>query len=242
MDIKVRLKAMLFLQYFIWGAWLITLGSYMMATLKFTGADVGWIYSTKGLAAVIMPGLVGIIADKFIPANRLYGLCHLICAGALFYAATVTDVNVLFWVMLLNAMAFMPTIALSNSVSYASLQKYNLDPVTHFPSVRVFGTVGFIAAMWAVSLMKFELSNMQLYIAAGASLLLALYSLTLPAIPVVKQTGTTTWAQRYGLDAFVLFKQPVMAVFFLFAMLLGAVLQITNTFGNPFLHDFGRIA
>ena len=93
MDIKVRLKAMLFLQYFIWGAWLITLGSYMMATLKFTGADVGWIYSTKGLAAVIMPGLVGIIADKFIPANRLYGLCHLICAGALFYAATVTDVN-----------------------------------------------------------------------------------------------------------------------------------------------------
>ncbi|HCR3203785.1 TPA: nucleoside permease [Morganella morganii subsp. morganii] len=242
MDIKVRLKAMLFLQYFIWGAWLITLGSYMMATLKFTGADVGWIYSTKGLAAVIMPGLVGIIADKFIPANRLYGLCHLICAGALFYAATVTDVNVLFWVMLLNAMAFMPTIALSNSVSYASLQKYNLDPVTHFPSVRVFGTVGFVAAMWAVSLMKFELSNMQLYIAAGASLLLALYSLTLPAIPVVKQTGTTTWAQRYGLDAFVLFKQPVMAVFFLFAMLLGAVLQITNTFGNPFLHDFGRIA
>ena len=140
MDIRIRLKAMMFLQYFIWGAWLITLGAYMIKTLDFTGADVGWIYSTKGLAAIIMPGLVGIIADKFIPANRLYGLCHLICAGALFYAATVTDVHVLFWVMRINAMAFMPTIALSNSVSYASLQKYNLDSVSHFPAIRVFGT------------------------------------------------------------------------------------------------------
>ncbi|MBW7982383.1 nucleoside permease [Enterobacillus tribolii] len=240
MTIKVRLKVMAFLQYFIWGCWLTTLGSYMINTLSFSGADVGWVYSTKGIAAVIMPGLVGILADKWLRANRLYALCHLSCAAALFYAAQVNTPSLMFWAMLINAMAFMPTIALSNTISYYCLEKEGLDTVTHFPPIRVFGTVGFILAMWSVSLLRFELSNIQLYLASACSLLLALYALTLPSIPTARQSQEKSWASRVGLDAFVLFKQPRMAIFFLFAMLLGAVLQITNTFGNPFLHDFAR--
>lgn len=240
MGIKLQLKGMMFMQYFIWGSWLITLGAYMMQTLKFTGVEVGLVYGSKGIAALIMPGLLGIIADKFIPANRLYIICHLICAVALFYAASVTDPSIMFWVMLINAMAFMPTIALSNSIGYFCLNKHNLDSIANFPPIRVFGTIGFIIAMWCVSLLKLELSNIQLYIAAFASLCLALYSLCLPKIPTAQHKQSTSWASRLGLDAFVLFKKPVMAVFFLFAMLLGAVLQITNTFGSPFIHDFAK--
>lgn len=240
MGIKIQLKGMMFMQYFIWGSWLITLGAYMMQTLHFTGIEVGLVYGSKGIAALIMPGLLGIIADKFIPANRLYILCHLICAIALFYAASVTDASIMFWVMLINAMAFMPTIALSTSIGYFCLNKYQLDSTANFPPIRVFGTIGFIVAMWCVSLFKLELSNIQLYIASFASLCLALYSFCLPKIPTIQHKKSTSWASRLGLDAFVLFKKPVMAVFFLFAMLLGAVLQITNTFGSPFIHDFAK--
>lgn len=240
MNITTRLKMMSFMQYFIWGSWLVTLGAYMINTLHFTGSDVGMVYSSKGLAAIVMPSLVGIIADKWLRADRAYVICHLVCAVALCYAAQVNEPGLMFWVMLVNAMAFMPTIALSNTISYSCLEQAGLDTVSHFPRVRVYGTVGFIAAMWAISLMGAELSNVQLYIAAAASLLLALYSLTLPAIPVAKTKASPSLTSKLGLNAFILFKQPRMAVFFLFAMLLGAVLQITNTFGSPFLHDFAR--
>ncbi|MBA7935034.1 nucleoside permease [Klebsiella sp. RHBSTW-00215] len=240
MGIASRLKVMSFLQYFIWGSWLVTLGSYMINTLDFTGANVGMVYSSKGLAAIIMPGIMGIIADKWLRAERAYMLCHLVCAGVLLYATTVTDPDTMFWVMLINAMAYMPTIALSNSVSYSCLAQSGQDPVTAFPPIRVFGTIGFIVAMWTVSLMGLELSSAQLYIASGASLALAMYAFTLPKIPVAEKKEATTLASKLGLDAFVLFKNPRMAIFFLFAMMLGAVLQITNVFGNPFLHDFAR--
>ena len=240
MGITSRLKIMSFLQYFIWGSWLVTLGSYMINTLHFSGANVGMVYSSKGLAAIIMPGIIGIIADKWLRAERAYMLCHLVCAGMLLYATTVTDPDTMFWVMLINAMAYMPTIALSNSISYSCLAQAGKDPVTAFPPVRVFGTLGFILAMWTVSLMGLELSSAQLFIAAGASLLLSSYALTLPKIPVAEKRVATTLISKLGLDAFVLFKNPRMAIFFLFAMMLGAVLQITNVFGNPFLHDFAR--
>ncbi|KQN63539.1 nucleoside permease [Erwinia sp. Leaf53] len=240
MAIQLRLKIMMFLQYFIWGAWLVTLGAYLINTLGFRGADVGLVYSAKGIAALLMPPLIGIVADKWLPANRVYALCHLTCAGMLVWAAGASQPQLMFWAMLGNAMAFMPTLALSNTIAYAGLEKAGLDTVSHFPAIRVLGTVGFIAAMWAVSLLQLELSNVQLYIAAGASLLLALYALTLPTTPIVKGLPSRSWVSRLGLDALVLFKNPRMSVFFLFAMLLGAVLQITNTFGSPFLHDFAR--
>ena len=238
MAIKTRLKVMIFLQYFIWGAWLVTLGSYMINTLHFSGAQVGMVYSSKGIAALIMPSLAGIIADRWIKANRLYGLCHLLGAVALYYAAQVDQPMVMFWVMLFNAMVYMPTMALSNAISYFCLEKHGFDTVKDFPPVRVYGTVGFILAMWLISFSRIELSNMQLYLASAVSLLLAVYSLTLPNCPTNKVKRSQSWVSMLGLDAFVLFKQKRMAVFFLFAMLLGAALQITNTFGNPFLHDF----
>lgn len=238
MAIKTRLKVMIFLQFFIWGAWLVTLGSYMINTLHFSGAQVGMVYSSKGIAALIMPSLAGIIADRWIKANHLYGLCHLLGAGALYYAAQVDQPMVMFWVMLFNAMVYMPTMALSNAISYFCLEKHGFDTVKDFPPVRVYGTVGFILAMWLISFSRIELSNIQLYLASGVSLLLAVYSLTLPNCPTNKVKRSQSWVSMLGLDAFVLFKQKRMAVFFLFAMLLGAALQITNTFGNPFLHDF----
>lgn len=240
MNIQSRLKIMLFLQYFIWGSWLVTFGGYMFNALHFSGTEVGMIFSTKGLAALIMPCIIGIIADKFLQAKYLYMLCHSICAVALFYAASLNSSLLLFWAMLCNAFAFMPTIALSNSISYHCLDKANLDTVAVFPKIRVFGTVGFIVAMWMISLLKFEFSNAQLYVASTTSIVLAIYSATLPDIAINK-TKQQSWSSRLGLDAFVLFKNPNMAVFFLFALLLGAILQITNTFGGAFLKDFDKI-
>ncbi|OCG16995.1 nucleoside permease [Gilliamella sp. HK2] len=240
MNIKNRLKIMMFFQYFIWGSWLMTFGACLLNTLHFSGVEVSMIFSTKALAALITPFIVGIIADKFLQAKYLYMFCHAICAIALFYAASINNATLLFWAMLGNALAYMPTIALSNSISYHCLDKDNLDTVATFPKIRVFGTVGFIIAMWTVSLCKLELSSAQLYVACIASLILAIYSSTLPNIETQKKPKQS-WSSYLGLDAFVLFKNPVMAVFFLFAMLLGAILQITNTFGGAFLHDFGKI-
>ena len=242
MNTKLQLKVILFLQFFIWGSWLITLGSYMMKILNFTGIEVGAVYGTMGIASVFMPSLLGIVADRWIPANRLYVLCHLIGAVTLFIAASITSPGLMVLVMLIHCLAFMPTIAISNSISYSCLESQGLDVIEQFPAIRIFGTIGFIVAMWMVSFMQLELSNMQLYIAAGSSVLLSLYSLTLPLIEVAKNDGKEkSIISALGLDAFVLLKQPKMAIFFLFAVLLGGILQITNTFGNPFLHDFDKI-
>ncbi|OCG28589.1 nucleoside permease [Gilliamella sp. wkB108] len=242
MNIKLQLKIIFFLQFFIWGSWLITLGSYMMRELKFTGIEVGSVYGTMGIASLFMPSLLGIVADRWIPANRLYMLCHLIGAITLFCAASITSPFLMMIIMLIHCLAFMPTIAISNSISYCCLESKGFDVISQFPAIRIFGTIGFIVAMWLVSFLKLELSNIQLYIAAICSILLSLYALTLPLIPTAKNNNQEkTLISSLGLDAFVLFKQPRMAVFFLFALLLGGILQITNTFGNPFLHDFERI-
>ncbi|WP_313891536.1 nucleoside permease [Psychrobacillus sp.] len=239
MAIKSRLKIMMSLQFFIWGCWLVTLGSYMFNTLQFSGTQVGSVYSTIGLASILMPSLVGIIADRWIKANRLYGICHFLGAIFLFSAAGMSDPKLMFWAMLFNAMVYMPTISLSYTISYFCLEKEGIETTKGFPAVRVFGTMSFILAMWVVSLGGFELSNMQLYIAAGASLLLALYSLTLPDCPTSNVKKDRSLVSLLGLDAFVLFKHKRMAIFFLFAMLLGAALQINTAFADPFLHDFG---
>lgn len=240
MNMKHRLQVMMLFQYFIWGSWLTTFGIYLINTLHFSGSEVGLVYSTKGFAALVMPFIIGIIADKFIPPKYLFMLCHTVCAIALFYAASATTPNHLYWLMLINAMAFMPTIALSNSISYHCLDHSQLDSVSVFPKIRVFGTVGFIIAMWTISLLKIDISNAQLYIACGASVILVIYSATLPDIKI-NRNQQQSWISRLGLDALVLFKKPVMSIFFLFSMLLGAILQITNTFGGAFLKDFGKI-
>lgn len=242
MNIKFKLKVIFFLQFFIWGSWLITLGSYMMETLHFSGTTVGSVYGTMGIASLFMPGILGVVADRWIPANRLFMLCHLFGAITLFIAASVTTPFMMVVIILIHCLAFMPTIAISNSISYSCLESEGLDVISQFPSIRIFGTIGFIAAMWLVSFLKVGLSNVQLYIAAGGSILLSLYSLTLPLIVIAKdESKRKSLVSSLGLDAFVLFKQPRIAIFFVFAVFLGGILQITNTFGNPFLLSFKNI-
>jgi NHS family xanthosine MFS transporter len=238
MGIKNRLIVMNFLQFFIWGAWLISIGGYLGGTLKFSGVEIGAVFSTLGIASLFMPAIMGIIADKWINAERLLGICHFFGALMLLWASTVTNPNVFFYVMLLNAMFYMPTIALNSTVSYIVLEQKGFDVVKDFPPIRVWGTIGFIAAMWIVDLFGWKLSNMQLVFSAVSSLALGFYAFTLPACKPENQRQNKSLASRLGLDALVLFKQGRMAVFFLFAMFLGAALQITNAFGNLFLDSF----
>lgn len=238
MAIKLRLVLMNFLQFFIWGSWLISLGNYMGGSLGFSGLQIGSIYTTMGVASLFMPGLMGIVADRWINAERVLGMCHLIAAAFLLYASTITDFTAFYVAMLLHSFFYMPTIALNNAVSYAVLEKNGHNIVKEFPPIRVWGTVGFVFAMWAVDVCGWTQSPYQLYISAGAGLFLGLYAFTMPAILPALNLAKKNLASALGLDAFVLFKKRKMAVFFIFAMLLGAALQITNAFGGPFLDDF----
>ena len=238
MGIRYRLTLMNFLQYFIWGSWLISLGSYLGNTLHYSGGQVGSIFATMGIASLFMPGLLGIVADRWVNAERLLGMCHLVGAVLLFWASTVTDSNMMYLILLFNAMAYMPTIALNNSVSYHVLEEKGFNIVKDFPPIRVWGTIGFISAMWVVDLTGCSLSPLQLWIGSAASLILGGYAFTMPACPPVKPTKRRSLVSAMGFDAFVLFRRTKMATFFIFAMLLGAALQITNTFGQSFLHDF----
>lgn len=238
MNIRQRLIVMNFLEFFIWGSWLISLGGYMILTLKFTGVQVGSIYGTMGVASLFMPALMGIVADRWINAERVLGICHILGAGMLFWASTIQDPATMYVIMLLNSMFYMPTIALNNAVSYAILKKEGIDVIKVFPPIRVWGTVGFICAMWVIDFGHWTLSPLQLYVSAGSALVLGLYAFTMPACPPVRESKNRSLLSTLGLDAFVLFKKRRMAVFFFFAMLLGGALQITNTFGGTFLEDF----
>jgi MFS transporter, NHS family, xanthosine permease len=241
MSIRNRLIIMNFLEFFIWGAWLISLGGYMIRTLGFTGSQVGSIYATMGVASLFMPAIMGIVADRWINAERVLGMCHIIGAGLLVLAAQQTEYDMMYILMLLNAMVYMPTIALNNSVAYSILQRQDIDIVKFFPPIRVWGTVGFVVAMWAIDFGQWTLSATQLYVSAFSALALGLYAFTLPACPPSKvKAGGSIWS-TLGLDAFVLFKRKRMAIFFIFAMFLGAALQITNTFGEAFIHDFDKV-
>ena len=240
MSVKGRLITMNFLQFFVWGAWLISLGGYMGGSLHFEGGQIGAIFATMGIASLLMPGLVGIIADKWINAERLLGICHLLGSACLFYASTVTSYDQMYWAMLVNLLVYMPTLSLTNTVSYNALENNKFDIVKDFPPIRVWGTVGFICAMWAVDLTGFKHTCAQLYVSAGAALLLGIYSFTLPQCPPAKSESKTLLSS-FGLDALVLFKRKKMAIFFLFSMLLGAALQITNSYGDLFLSSFKDI-
>ena len=241
MDIKFRITLMNFLQFFVWGSWLISLGGYMINTLHFTGGQVGSIYATMGIASLFMPALLGIVADRWINAERVLAISHLIGAGLLFAASFAKDYETLYLIMLLNSMFYMPTIGLNNTVSYSILEQNKFDIVKVFPPIRVWGTVGFILAMWVIDIFGWTLSPMQLYLSSGAALLMAIYTFTMPQCKPQNNNKGKTFISSLGLDAFVLFKQRKMVIFFLFSMLLGASLQITNTFGEPFLHDFSNL-
>lgn len=241
-NLKLRLIVMNFLQFYIWGAWLLTIGTWWFQTQHWSGTSFGAIFSTMGIASLFMPSLMGIVADKWINAERLYGLLQIAGAAVLFAVPHVANPENMFWLMLLNMCFYMPTIALAIAVSYNALKAEGLDVVRDYPPIRVWGTIGFIAATWTTSLMGLKASPAQFHIAAGASLLLGLYAFTLPKCPPrLDATQSHRLVDRLGLTSFVLFKDRNMAVFFIFAMLLGAALQLTNAYGDAFLSDFVKV-
>lgn len=235
---KLKLILMNFLQYAIWGSWLISLGSYLGGSLGFDGVQIGTFYATMGLASLFMPAIMGIIADRWIPAQRLLGICHIIGAAFMMAASAQTTYELLYLYVFLGVLFYMPTIALSNAVAYNALEKSGLDTVKHFPPIRIWGTIGFIAAMWIVDFTGFSKTNIQFYISSAFALLLGIYSFSLPKCSVAGVQKSASFVEAFGLKAFSLFKERRMAIFFIFAMLLGAALQITNGFGDLFINSF----
>lgn len=242
MNVKQRLILMNFLQFFIWGSWLITIGAYWFQNKGWSGAQFGAIFSTMGIASLFMPSVAGYLADRFINAEKLYGIFHIIGSAILFFIPAVSSPGAFFWVLLLNMIFYMPTISLSNAVAYSALKQSGANVVKDFPPIRVWGTIGFIVALWVVSLLHFETSGNQFYVAAAAALFLGIYSFSLPATPpqMKKAKPGENTQSALGLSAFALFKDYKMAMFFVFAMLLGAALQLTNAYGDTFLHDFAN--
>jgi len=240
MNVKTRLILMNFLQYFIWGAWLITVGVYWFQNKGWSGAEFGAIFSTMGIASLFMPTIAGIVADRYINAEKLYGILHILGGLTLLSVPMIDNPNDFFWVILLAMVFYMPTIALGNSISYTALKNSQFDVVKDFPPIRVWGTVGFIVAMWITNLSGNKDSANQFYIAGGIAVLLGLYSFTLPKCPPAgRSTEKQSISQMFGLDAFKLFKNYKMALFFLFSMTLGAALQLTNAYGDTYISDFG---
>ncbi|HMR85777.1 MAG TPA: MFS transporter, partial [Niabella sp.] len=180
MSIKFRLTVLSFFQFFVWGAWLITIANYWFGTRGWDGSKFGAVFSTMGFASIIMPTLTGIIADRWLNAERLYGLLQILYAAVLFYIPQVNDPDTFFWVMLLAMGFYMPTIALANSISYTVLKNNGGDVIKDFPPIRVWGTVGFIVAMWLTNLSGSKAGAEQFYIAGAAAVLIGVFAFTLP--------------------------------------------------------------
>ena len=243
-SLQIRLIVMNFLEFAVWGAYLTSMGRYLGA--HGFGPQIGWFYSIQGIVSLFMPALMGIVADRWLPAQKALSLCHglagLFMAAAGVYAFSAgADVAFapLFSLYTISVAFFMPTIALTNSVAFNALVKAGMDTVKDFPPIRVFGTVGFIVTMWIVDLVGAMDTPAQFVISGALSLVLAAYSLTLPNCEIKKVEGKVDLVEALGLKAFTLFKQKKMALFFIFCMFLGVSLQITNGFANPFLASFG---
>lgn len=249
-SIKTRLAALGFLEFAVWGTYLVSIGLYLSSVGL---ADyIFWFYTVQGLVSLFMPGIVGMIADRFIPAQKMFSLCHVL-AGVFMLAAGFYGAHAgaevcfapLFTLYTLSVAFFMPTIGLNNSVAFNALNKAGLDTVKHFPPIRVFGTVGFIAAEWFVNFVKIDgvsLSNSytQLIACGTVSLVLAAYALTMPACPI-NRNAKSSLSEALGLNAFKLFKRKDMAIFFIFSMLLGVALQVTNSYGTTFIEHFKNV-
>ncbi|MDE7123664.1 MAG: MFS transporter, partial [Alistipes sp.] len=274
MGIKQRLIVMNFLQFAVWGSYLVCIGNFLGRVGL--GDYIAWFYVAQGVVSIFMPAVIGAVADKFVEPQRLLGLSHLAAAGFMLLAAWFgyeatglaaaglpTAIGPIFTAYCLSVAFYMPTIALSNTVAFSVLKSKGYDTVKDFPPIRVFGTVGFIAAMWFVNFAGFgvtgnqtvveqgvelvrvvplaaQFTYMQLVVCGVLGIVLGLYAFTLPRCPIASAGGggRRTLAQRLGLDAFVLFRERKMALFFLFSMLLGVSLQITNGFATPYINSF----
>ena len=241
------------IQWAVWGSYLTSMGSYLASVGLAT--RIGIFYSMQGIVSIFMPTLMGIVADKFIPAQRLLGLCHGIAGAAmagagLYGMAAGTDVSfgILFGLYAVSVAFYMHTIALTNSTAIRILERNGYDTVKDFPPIRVFGTVGFIIAMLFVNFMtngagvQYQHSYNQFIVSGILGIVMLAYCFTLPACPCNRNSeGGQTLAERFGLNAFSLFKDRQMAIFFIFSMLLGVALQVTNGFANPFISHFQEV-
>ncbi len=242
MNIKFKLTLMSFLQFFVWGAWLITVANYWFGSKNWSGAEFGAIFSTLGLSSIVMPALTGIIADKWINAEKLYGILHIMGGLALMYLPQVEDPTTFYYVIFAAMLCYMPTISLSNSIAYNILKTNNFDVVKVFPPIRVWGTIGFIAAMWITNLTGNKASYNMFYLSAIAAFVLGIYSFTLPKCPPQKLIAfDATIGEKLGLNAFKLFGTYKMALFFIFSMFLGGALQLTNMYGDVYLSEFSKV-
>ena len=233
---------MSFLQFYVWGAWLITIGTYCIEGRGWSFPEFGAVFSTLAISSLIMPAIVGVIADKWMNAERLYGLLHIFYGIILFFVPSVADPGVLYYYILAAMLCYMPTISLSNSVSFNILKTNNFDVVKVFPPIRVWGTIGFIVAMWVTNLTGSKANGDQFYIAAVVAILLGIYSFTLPKCPPQRSiSADSSWLEMLGLKAFKLFANYKMALFFIFSMFLGGALQLTNMYGDVYLDSFKEI-
>ena len=246
--LKIRLSLLNFLEFAVWGAYLTSLGNFLFNVGL--GSNIGWFYAVQGIVSLFMPSLIGILADKYIQAQKIMlNICHFIAAifmaSAAFYCTQVETIEFawLFSLYSISVAFFMPTIGLNNSVAFNALSKAGMDTVKDFPPIRIFGTIGFICAMLFVNFVgpedaKFQTTYMQLFVSAGLSVIMAFYALTMPKCPVSTTPQSGNWIDKMGLRSFLLFKQKKMAVFFIFSMLLGVSLQITNGYANPYISFF----
>lgn len=252
-SIRFRLIVMNIIQWAVWGSYLTSMGSYLAGVGL--APKIGIFYAMQGIVSIFMPTLMGIVADKFIPAQKLLGLCHGIAGAAMlgagFYgmnAGTDMSFGVLFSMYAVSVAFYMPTIALSNSTAYRILETNGYDTVKDFPPIRVFGTVGFICAMLFVNFVtngdgvQYQHSYNQFIVSGVLGIAMLLYCFTLPTCPCMQTSGEgQSLSERFGLNAFSLFKDRNMAIFFIFSMLLGVALQITNGFANPFISHFKEV-
>lgn len=241
MNLKLRLTVLSFFQFFVWGAWLITMANFWFGTKHWDGTQFGAVFGTMGIASIFMPTITGIIADRWVNAERIYSALHILYGLTLFILPHTTEPNSFFSVMLVAMCFYMPTIALANSISYTVLKNSDLDVVKDFPPIRVWGTIGFIVAMWITNLTGNKATEGQFYIGGAGAIFLGIYALTLPKCPPQKLIDKNApLLEQLGLNAFKLFTNYKMALFFLFSMLLGAALQLTNAYGDVFLSEFAH--
>ena len=231
----VKLALMMLLEYFIWGAWYVTMGTYMSVNLGSSGLQIAAAYSALAIATMISPFFVGMVADRFFAAQRIMGVLHLIGAVLLFLAIQISDNTAFYWIILLYSLLYMPTIALSNSIAFSQMT----DPGKQFPWIRVFGTLGWIAAGLAIGLLGIEKTQATFYIAASASAALGLISFILPNTPPKGKAADSSALSALGADAFVLFKSKSYAIFFVAAILVCIPLSFYYGFANLFLNEVG---
>lgn len=246
-SLKYRLIILVFLQYAVWGAYLISIGRYLAQTGL--GSQIKWFFAANGIVSLFMPALVGIVADRYVQAQKTLSACHLLAgafmlsAGMYCLGADKVEFGPLFALYAMSIVFFMPTVALANSVAYSVIGQAGGDPVKEYPPIRLYGTVGFIASMLAVNFIsvggvRMQDSCTQLILSGVLSMVQCLYALTLPECPTGGTKAQRTITQALGLNAFSLFKIRHMAVFFIFCILMGTALQITNGYANTFLGSF----